>query len=569
MRPTLLALGVAIALAGCAQRNVTIPPAGAVASPSTGTTAPSTISITIPAPQQTSSAARKASYISTASNSMVLTPQGQPQIVMPLSTTTPGCRTLNGARICTFRISLPTGTYSMRVALYATADGTGTPLAIVTTTTTIVANTTNNIDFTLNAVLSAVSVALIPDGVFTSGTAATKTINVGAFDAGGATIVVGSDALVDSSGSPVTVRFGNTDTSGATSIAPTIAGSTPSVLSYNGGTPNGTTILALATNSANASVATAHAAFSVGGTSGCGAAASSQRRTAAASCDLPSHFLSSPLDCGSPYPQCTSPYPLGVYTPQRIITVLDHSLTTSPPYPSAVYADLNHVIVAFNGEYADTTPQPSDKTCVGGAIHLNTLSYGGPESLDLVRQGVPGVCDLNYTSYDGHPGYDYLAQPNTPVYPAGTGTVVDTGDATASLESRRCIRTPRLVETTCADWGLVGIDHHNGYVSQYMHLSNIFVTAGTEITPDWITQRRPIGLSGQKTPSDVHVGPHLHFEVLAHIPKFGTEPGNYNYTHWAFVDPYGWTGGRGLKYSESGDPIYSAALGIPPMQLWK
>lgn len=569
MRRTVLAMAAAVLVCSCTQRNVAIPAVGSISSPSNPTTAASNISITIPQAPQTSSSARRAAYISTASNSIVLTPQGQPPIVMPLTTTTPGCRTLNGARICTFRISLPTGAYTMRVALFATVDGTGVPLAVVSTPTTIVANTTNNIDFTLNAVVASIAVSLAPDGNFTAGTAATKTIVVAAFDAGGGTIIVGSDALVDSSGSPVTIQLGDTDSSGTTSIAPTVAGSTPSTLSYNGGTPNATTVLAVAGSATNAAVASARTAFAVVGAGGCGTASTTdQRRKASASCNLPSHFLSSPLDCADQ--PCASPYPLGVYTPHRINTVMDHHLSGMPPYASAVYADLDHVIVAFNGEYADGLPVES-QICVKGTIRLNTLSYSSPvdDSLDLVRQGF--VCDIGYASYDGHPGYDYLAKLNTPVYPAGTGTVVDNGDQSVGPESRRCIRTSRRVPTTCADWGLVGIDHKNGYVSQYEHLSKIFVGPGTQITQDWIDQRRPIGMSGQMAPpeSQSSVGPHLHFEVLAHIPSFGTEPGNYDPSHWAFVDPYGWTGGKGLKYSEKGDPIYSASLGIPPMQLWK
>jgi murein DD-endopeptidase MepM/ murein hydrolase activator NlpD len=249
-------------------RNVAIP--APVASPSSMTTAASIITITIPQAQQSGSAARHATYVSTATNSMVLTPQGQTPIVMPVTTTTPGCRTLNGARICTFRISLPTGTYAMRVALYATADGTGFPLATVSTTTTIVPNTTNNLDFTLNAVVSAVSIALTPDSVFASGTAATKTINVGASDAGGAIIVVGTDALVDSNGSAVTIHLVNTDTSGATSIFPQIADASPSTLSYNGAASAGGTVTATAVNSSDLSVTSAHATFTVSGNTVCG-----------------------------------------------------------------------------------------------------------------------------------------------------------------------------------------------------------------------------------------------------------------------------------------------------------
>lgn len=580
MRSTLLAFGVALVLSGCAQRNATILPAGAVASPSAGTTAPSTISITIPAPQQTSSAARKAAYISTASNSMVLTPQGQPQIVMPLSTTTPGCRTLNGARICTFRISLPTGTYSMRVALYATADGTGTPLALVNTMTTIVANTTNNIDFTLSAVVAALSVALVPDGVFVPGSAASRTINVGAVDAGGATIVVGTDSLVDSNGSAVTIRLANTDTSGATTLSSQNAGPSGNTLSYNGATSSGGTLTATAVNASNVAVTSARTTFTVSSAPVCGAQIASglSRRPDASSCVVqppspiaePTPFMAFPLACGmslAANQKCPASvvYDQGAYTPGRINTVLDHSLVIQSyagwQYGTLTDGDGDGVVTAFNGSSVgnNTAAQVFVDQGIGFVCGtINIFAAGG----DLVNQPIPGQeegqCGLKYASYDEHPGYDYVAGYGSEVKAVADGNYVGYGGEPCiptGLTPRKGSKTP------CKDWGWVGIDHGNGYVSQYGHMDPNSITA----TPGaWVSGGTRVGLSSNTSPYSL--GPHLHFEVLARVIN---DPSDYyNRKNWAVVDPYGWT--AGIFFRPDGDPLYSRwKYGVKPKQLWK
>jgi hypothetical protein len=570
MKKHVLALGLALLVAGCAPRNATIVPAGSAPSPSTVTQAETTVSITIPAAPQTSSAARRAAYISTASNSMVLTPQGQTPIVLPLSTTTPGCRTLNGARICTFRISLPTGSYIMRIALYAATDGTGVPLALVSTTTTIVPNATNNLDFTLGAVVSAVSISLLPNNIFTSGTAATRTINVAAFDSAGATIVVGRDALVDAGGAPVTIQLSDTDTTGVTAISPTIAGAIPSVLSYNGGQPTGTYVLAAAKTASNATLATAKTSFVVAAGSGCGAAApvASERHLVANApiCTLvpPPRFLSWPLKCrvaftlpDGPCPGKTQ-YTYGAYTDHIMFSVLDHHMQKNVDgnYP---YLSGDQWVVAFNGEFKKGTVSSADATCVTGELHLPTTA--GDSSTDLIIQGC-GAAGVGFASYDEHPGYDYDAYLGTPVFAAAPGSVVDNGDK-SSQKAAMCVRTPY---GSCEAYGFVGIDHGNGYISQYGHLSQVYVTPGEPIDQAWIDQHKPIGLSGNTSPK--HVGYHLHFEVLAHVPG---KPYDYNdLLNWAIVDPYGWTGGINNPLYPTGDPIYSYQMYlIQPGQLWK
>jgi hypothetical protein len=589
MKRKLLALSVALFVSGCALRNVTIPPAAPVASPSSAMMAESTISITIPPSQKTSSAARRAAYISTATNSMVLTPQGRTPIVMPVTTTTPGCRTLNGARICTFSISLPIGTYAMRVALYASGDGTGTPLAMVSTTTTIVENRTNTIEFTLNAVLSAVSIALIPDGVFASGTAATKTINVGAADAGGATIVVGTDALVDSNGSAVTIQLVDTDTSGATSISSQTAGTSPSTLSYNGTASDGGTITATAVNAVNLPISSVQATFTVtsGPVCGTSTASDTHRHALASSCVLPTPipvptpFMAFPLACGRKLAANeTCPpsvaYDQGAYTPQRVNTVLDHQLYKPPSamlwqYGSLISGRGDGKITVFNGGTVDAggslaniylLPGTTDATDVcGPPLTLSVVPNVSPlPENDLIRHDVyppaAGRCaGTNHTSYDEHPGYDYYAEDQSVVKAVADGYVV-------GYQGLPCI--PTGLPGGCDHWGFVGIDHLNGYISQYGHMdiSTITLKPG-----DKVSAGQTIGLSsytGLGKPSAAH----LHFEVLARVVNNPDPNEYYNPQYWAVVDPYGWT--AGLVFRPDGDPLYSWQIyRVKPTQLWK
>jgi murein DD-endopeptidase MepM/ murein hydrolase activator NlpD len=153
-------------------------------------------------------------------------------------------------------------------------------------------------------------------------------------------------------------------------------------------------------------------------------------------------------------------------------------------------------------------------------------------------------CGVGKTSYDEHPGYDYRAALNTPVYAAANGTVVNNVNNGGTM----CVLTNI---SSCANFNYVGIDHGNGYISQYGYLSQIYVTPGQSVV-----QGQQIGLSGD---TGVPNEPHLHFEVIKLIPG---QPNNYAGLNYAVVDPYGWVGG-------GTDPLYSVGLGIPPAKLWQ
>ena len=175
-----------------------------------------------------------------------------------------------------------------------------------------------------------------------------------------------------------------------------------------------------------------------------------------------------------------------------------------------------------------------DPTCVGGQIYLKPTPTS-PLNTALVNSGgCNGSGSYLYTSYDEHPGYDYKATYGTPVKAAAGGTVLN-------ISGERCYKSN--ISGTCNSWGYVGIDHGNGYITQYGHLSAINVNVGVTVTEGQV-----IGSSGNTAP--VTLGAHLHFEVLK---KVGTV--------YYIVDPYGWVG-------IGNDPLYSA-INVTPMKLWK
>jgi murein DD-endopeptidase MepM/ murein hydrolase activator NlpD len=252
-------------------------------------------------------------------------------------------------------------------------------------------------------------------------------------------------------------------------------------------------------------------------------------------------FLQFPLH-GCYDAACNTNYGLrGAYAAGAITSVLDHTMKRNPANSYFPYGDHNsgggdEVIYAFNGEHVSGTVLSTDDTCVHGTINLH------PDWDPSKRMTNDAGCGLNYSSYDEHPGYDYLAVAGTPVYAAAEGYV---------LPGLCYMGNTGL--GSCTDWGAVGIDHsqygHN-YISQYFHMSATYVLPGAHVSAGQL-----IGLVGAKcnncTPA---IHPHLHFEVRAKSPAISPE-------QYPVVDPYGWVGG-GL------DPLYSANY-IAPQNLWQ
>lgn len=246
-------------------------------------------------------------------------------------------------------------------------------------------------------------------------------------------------------------------------------------------------------------------------------------------------FLTSPLRCGDP--SCAFQYTQGPYTPLVMNSILDHSLLRNPATGKWPYGTLNDpapggdgVVTAFNGEMANKAPQSTDIKCIGGTISLKpTITSSAATALTNTHG-----CNPGYASYDEHPGYDYQATAGTEVRAAAPGKVV----------SGRCVLNGI---GSCTNWGYVGIDHGNGYVTQYGHMSTVYVSGGATVP-----EGKVIGLVGHK---GLTSGDHLHFEVL----KLLVPGAVANATNTIVVDPYGWTGTGGT----SGDPLVSGAAADP------
>ena len=234
--------------------------------------------------------------------------------------------------------------------------------------------------------------------------------------------------------------------------------------------------------------------------------------------------------------------------PASMTSVLDHHM--EKPY------DEDGIVTAFTGEegrataekpkvnqgcYPQHSPNPRKPFIIKGL-------YIGTNDGCLADQGL---------NYDNHPAYDYIAEVGTPVYAAASGKVVKIINKATGLPGR-CV--PKGIETGgCGIWGYVGIDHGNGYVTQYGHLSRVDVQSGDEIRAGAL-----IGLTGQSSPPKkdkngnvtklYSVPPHFHFEVLKE--NAGSPYG------YAFVDPYGWEG------EPRNDPL-ERATSIPNVRLWK
>ncbi len=94
----------------------------------------------------------------------------------------------------------------------------------------------------------------------------------------------------------------------------------------------------------------------------------------------------------------------------------------------------------------------------------------------------------------GHNGIDFGVRVGTPIYSAGAGIVLGTGNTDNACNG-----------VSYGKWVL--IRHANGLTTLYAHLSIIQVTAGQKVT-----SRQKIGLSGN---TGYSTGPHLHFTVYA------------------------------------------------------
>jgi murein DD-endopeptidase MepM/ murein hydrolase activator NlpD len=186
----------------------------------------------------------------------------------------------------------------------------------------------------------------------------------------------------------------------------------------------------------------------------------------------------------------------------------------------------HYVTALFDHCYPDY--QTNGRLCRwDGQVVSKTV--GGPDpTFDAGYAQTPGQHDYLY--YDGHDGYDYGLY-YEPIAAAAAGVVRLAGWAVPSCH-------------TCLSGLTVEIDHGNGLLSYYGHLSLIGVSKG-----QYVQRGQVIGRSGM---TGTATGPHLHFGIYY---TNGNGP----------VDPYGWSGSFPDPYTKdvgdlwlTGSPRYAS-----------
>jgi murein DD-endopeptidase MepM/ murein hydrolase activator NlpD len=203
------------------------------------------------------------------------------------------------------------------------------------------------------------------------------------------------------------------------------------------------------------------------------------------------------------YPTFAFPLQINNYTPYTapISTVFDHS-------GSAQYSDSDHIVIAFTGEMSENQTAYPGSTC----YEKNDSSAFGS---GFNYTGTSGTGGAYYLCYNGHPGTDYPAANNTPIYAVADGIA----HIPSSFPGVSNAQTYNTVE----------IDHQNGYKTYYLHFNSQNVTENQQVYKG----QTIIGYSGDTGASGAY---HLHLEVQRDgIP----------------IDPYGWTGSGADPYTRA------------------
>jgi hypothetical protein len=239
----ILAFGLA-ACSGAGQPGGSIVPAPNPAAPAGPTSSQaSAVTLTITVPRQTgaSSTARRPDYVSTATQSVAVTPGTAPKQLFAIAQSAPGCTSANGTLTCVFSVSAAVGQdEAIVISTFANAAGTGTPLSTATVIANVVAGRSNPIAATLGGVVASVSVTLAPDKLI-PGTAATVAVTVDALDAAGKTIV-GPGGYVDANGNPVTIALSDSDSAYTKLSQTSITKPTSGITLHYGGCGNETNV---------------------------------------------------------------------------------------------------------------------------------------------------------------------------------------------------------------------------------------------------------------------------------------------------------------------------------------
>jgi murein DD-endopeptidase MepM/ murein hydrolase activator NlpD len=179
------------------------------------------------------------------------------------------------------------------------------------------------------------------------------------------------------------------------------------------------------------------------------------------------------------------------------------------PAPAAVQTDLPPSALTPPAPTIEDVPPGKDQT----PGHARTVSFARLQLKERPKPVVRWVNPLpeaSVTSCFGlrwgrlHAGVDLAAPDGTPIRAAGAGVVVAAGPAAGSGNA-------------------VLIDHGNGFLTHYGHMSAITVAVGQKVTAG--EQIGNEGSTGHST------GPHLHFEVHLGHYKNPIEPTQWMHEH--------------------------------------
>jgi hypothetical protein len=235
MKRTIVLVTMTSLLGACGGGGGSVMPAQN-ASSRPGGTASATMTVIVPH-ATTSSAARRPQYVSTATQSIAVTPSGGVRQVFALTPSSPNCVVVNngGSNLsCTLKISAPVAqNESLGISTYASTDGTGAALSNATIVANIVSGQNNPLAATLNGIVASLSVAIAP-ATTTAGTSATVPVTVNALDAAGRTII-GPGGYSDASGNAISITLTTSDAAKTTLSSGTVSAPGTAVnLAYNG-----------------------------------------------------------------------------------------------------------------------------------------------------------------------------------------------------------------------------------------------------------------------------------------------------------------------------------------------
>lgn len=197
-------------------------------------------SVVIPGAAASTSHVRRPDYVSSNTQSLTLTVNsGTPQVFSLTPATNPNCTASGGETTCSnlFAVAPPGTNDDFSFAMYASTDGTGTPLSIANDDNVEinkgVANQLGTL--TLNPVLG--SIAMSVSGSYTAGTSSSgNAIDITAKDPSGATIIAPGDYVTSSNAAnPIDLGLSGAGAANFTLSASALDGPSDSAtLSYNG-----------------------------------------------------------------------------------------------------------------------------------------------------------------------------------------------------------------------------------------------------------------------------------------------------------------------------------------------